>query len=203
MSSRERLRNAGSAVQMMLSKSGMADRRLERNVVLRIRAGTLRAAFPFGLGLFAGFVGRMLRVPPWHRGPVDRRTIAVRRAALQPKRTIIVLPHARRMTVELFSAVKAPMFLVKIRPIATHRMLPKQIEFFVMRQRYIFHSFPFDSIFGLRICFDIRVSDFGFVLRRSPLDHVFATTPAAPTIQPTRSALRPDPAHPGPGPVAP
>jgi hypothetical protein len=70
------------------------------------------------------------------------------------------------MPIELLSAMKAPLLLVKIRPIATHRMLPKQIQFFVMWQGYIFHNFLLIRFSGLRICFDIRVSEFGFVRRR-------------------------------------
>jgi len=61
------------------------------------------------------------------------------------------------------------MLLVKIRPVAAHRVSPQQIQLFIVGQGDVFHRRPSIgySNFGFRTCFGFRISDFGFLSGRT------------------------------------
>src|SRR6185436_7121360 len=60
-------------------------------------------------------------------------------SAFQPKRASIILPHPGGVAAKFFAAMKTPLFLVEIGPVTPEAMFPKQVYFFVMWQRNVFH----------------------------------------------------------------
>lgn len=73
----------------------------------------------------------MFWIPPRVRRPINRRTIAAQRPALQPQRVICGFPHTRRVAAEFSAAVQAPMFLIQVGPVAAEAMVAEKIELFV------------------------------------------------------------------------
>ena len=69
----------------------------------------------------------MICVPPRIRRPINRRAVATGGATFEPEFSLAVFPDANGMAIEFFLAMKTPLLLIEVRPLATDAVRAKQI----------------------------------------------------------------------------